>query len=137
MNRLVGTAFAVAALALAGVAQAAPGDNGNGIGGCIDSLYGNATNPRPSGNGVLPSQSPGPFVNTGFNEPPRNDRVRGLSVGDVNGALRDLVGPGTNTQDFCRTFGTSHKPSGSIKPAGARKTAGGLRSFSNRSATIA
>ena len=24
-----------------------------------------------------------PFVNTGFNEPPRNDRTRGASVGDV------------------------------------------------------
>src|SRR5437763_13563606 len=96
----------VVTLALTAAVHAAPGDNGNGIGGCIDSLYGNATNPRPSGNGVLPSQSPGPLVHTGFNEPPRNDRTRGASVGDVSGALRDLVGPGTNTQAFCRTFGT-------------------------------
>jgi hypothetical protein len=70
-------------LALAGIAQAAPGDEGQGVGGCVDNLYGNATNERPSGNGVLPSQSPGPFVNTGVNEPPRNDRTRGLSVGEV------------------------------------------------------
>jgi hypothetical protein len=76
-------ALTVSMLALSGAALAAPGDNGNGQGGCIDNFYGNATNPRPSGNGVLPSQSPGPFVNTGFNEPPRNDRTRGASVGDV------------------------------------------------------
>lgn len=94
-----------ASLVLAPAAFAAPGDNGNGIGGCIDSLYGNATNPRPSGNGTLPSQSPGPFVNTGFNDPPRNDRVRGVSVGDVNGLIKDATGPGTNVQDFCRTVG--------------------------------
>ena len=100
-----GAALFLGTLALAGVAQAAPGDNGNGIGGCIQTLYGNTTNPRPSGHGVLPSQSPGPFVNTGFNEPPRNDRVRGVSVGDVNGLIKDAAGPGTNTQDFCRTVG--------------------------------
>lgn len=44
-------------------AGAAPGDHGNGVGGCVDQLYGNATNPRPSGHGVLPSQSPGPWLN--------------------------------------------------------------------------
>src|SRR5436190_24384928 len=101
---LSGAPIIVALLALT-AAQAAPGDNGNGVGGCIDSLYGNATNPRPSGHGVLPSQSPGPFVNTGFNEPPRNDRTRGVSVGDVNGLIKDAAGPGTNVQDFCRAFG--------------------------------
>ena len=101
------TAFIVlaASLTLAPAAFAAPGDNGNGVGGCIDSLYGNATNPRPSGNGVLPSQSPGPFVNTGFNDPPRNDRTRGLSVGDVNGLIKDANGTITNVEDFCRTVG--------------------------------
>jgi hypothetical protein len=101
----IATIFAVL-VSLASNAQAAPGDKGNGVGGCIDSLYGNATNPRPSGNGVLPSQSPGPFLNTGFNEPPRNDRLRGPSVGDVNGLIKDAAGSGTNVQDFCRTFGT-------------------------------
>lgn len=50
-------------VSLAGPAMAAPGDHGNGVGGCIDVLYGNATNPRDSGHGVLPSQSPGPWVN--------------------------------------------------------------------------
>ena len=105
MKRVFGIATILAALSFGGMAQAAPGDNGNGVGGCIDSLYGNATNPRPSGHGTLPSQSPGPFVNTGFNQPPRNDRVRGVSVGDVNGLIKDATGPGTNVQDFCRTVG--------------------------------
>src|SRR5436305_2786330 len=84
--------------------QAAPGDNGKGVGGCIDSLYGNATNPRPSGNGVLPSQSPGPFVNTGFNEPPRNDRTRGPSVGDVMQAGHDFGLNGKEIHAIICTF---------------------------------
>jgi len=83
MNRLVGTAFAVAALALAGVAQAAPGDNGNGIGGCIDSLYGNATNPRPSGNGVLPSQSPDAMVTGHLPGSLPDEYTGGLHAGDL------------------------------------------------------
>ena len=88
-----GAMFAVM-LTLGGVAQAAPGDHGNGVGGCTaGNFYGNTTNPRPGGNGVLPSQSPGPFVNTGPNEPPRNDRVRGASVGDVQQGAHDLLGP--------------------------------------------
>jgi len=59
---LAGTAFL--AIGLATPAQAAPGEHGNGVGGCIDQMYGNATNARPSGHGVLPSQSPGPWLNT-------------------------------------------------------------------------
>lgn len=60
----VATAFAAAAIVGTGApALAAPGDAGNGVGGCIDQLYGNATNARTSGNGVLPSQSPGPWLN--------------------------------------------------------------------------
>ena len=96
MMRVLGAAVAAGALSvgLAGVAAAAPGDEGNGVGGCVaGNLYGNTTNPRPSGNGVLPSQSPGPFVNTGPNEPPRNDRVRGASAGDVHQGAHDLFGP--------------------------------------------
>jgi len=65
MKALDGAALILGTLALAGTAQAAPGDNGNGQGGCIDNFYGNATNPRPSGNGVLPSQSPGPLCKHG------------------------------------------------------------------------
>ena len=83
---------------------AAPGDSGSGNGGCIDNLYGNATNERPSGNGVLPSQSPGPFVNTGVNEPPRNDRVRGISVGDVMQITTGLGLTGAETMDLICTF---------------------------------
>ena len=71
-------------LLVTGTAHAAPGDNGEGRGGCVSgTFYGNTSNPRPSGNGVLPSQSPGPWVNAGPNEPPRNDRVRGLSIGEA------------------------------------------------------
>ena len=92
--RRTAVAFGVVAIMAGGVsAQAAPGDNGNGVGGCTAGvLYGNTTNPRPSGNGVLPSQSPGPFVNTGVNEPPRNDRVRGVSLGDVHQIAHDTFG---------------------------------------------
>ena len=89
---------------LAGGAFAAPGDNGDGYGGCVDNLYGNATNPRPSGNGVLPSQSPGPFVNTGFNEPPRNDRTMGPSVGDVMQVTTALGLNGKESMEIICTF---------------------------------
>ena len=103
-NKLIafGAATLFSVSAFAGVAAAAPGDNGNGVGGCIDVIYGNATNPRPSGNGVLPSQSPGPFVNTGVNEPPRNDRVRGVSIGDIHQGAQDLGLNGKDLVDICR-----------------------------------
>lgn len=69
MKRIVGMGLGVAAaVALTlptGAAVAAPGDHGQGVGGCIDVLYGNATNERESGHGVLPSQSPGPWLNSG------------------------------------------------------------------------
>jgi hypothetical protein len=41
---------------------------------------------------VIPSQSPGPFGNDGANEPPRNDRVRGATIGDFNEFGSDLAG---------------------------------------------
>jgi hypothetical protein len=68
---------------VAGPAAAAPGDNGNGVGGCTSGvLYGNTTNERPSGHGVLPSLAPGPrSVGGGF-----------LSMGDVQQGAHDLVG---------------------------------------------
>jgi hypothetical protein len=97
-----GIAACLAVPAFAGSASAAPGDNGNGVGGCIDVIYGNNTNPRPSGNGTLPSQSPGPFVNTGVNEPPRNDRVRGVSIGDIHKAAQDLGLNGSDLVAICR-----------------------------------
>jgi hypothetical protein len=71
---------AVLAMGVAAPANAAPGDNGNGVGGCIDQLYGNATNPRPSGHGVLPSQSPGPWVN---NPSDPDNPTRGRSLGQL------------------------------------------------------
>jgi hypothetical protein len=87
LNRGVAMIAAAGAFGVFGViatAQAAPGGQGQGRGGCVaGEFYGNTSNPRPSGNGVLPSQSPGPFVNTGPNEPPRNDRTRGPSIGQA------------------------------------------------------
>jgi len=65
---------------LATPALAAPGDNGNGVGGCVDNLYGNATNPRESGHGSLPSISPGPATVGG----------NFISVGDVMQGARVL-----------------------------------------------
>ena len=70
----------------------------NTVGNCIsDGFYGNEPNIEPfapggpaeqepgtKGGTVVPSQSPGPFVNTGPNPPPRNDRIRGSSVGAVH-----------------------------------------------------
>lgn len=66
-----------------------------------DTLFGNEPNMRDGSPGgpneqepgsqagnVVPSQSPGPFVNTGENEPPRNDRVRGFDGGDLQALIR-------------------------------------------------
>ena len=50
------------ALGTVAPAAAAPGEHGQGAGGCIDQLYGNATNERESGHGVLPAVSPGPWA---------------------------------------------------------------------------
>jgi hypothetical protein len=92
VNKRFLVALVVGALSAPGaVALAAPGTTGPPDEGgtrpadCIQTLYGNTTNPRPGGHGVLPSQSPGPFLNDpqGPNEPPRNDRTRGPSVGDL------------------------------------------------------
>ena len=81
---LLGASVLTVAL-VAGPAAAAPGDNGKGVGGCTSgTLYGNTTNPRPSGHGVLPSLAPGPWNNvTG---------ELGLSVGDVQQLAHDQEG---------------------------------------------
>ena len=59
-----------------------PGDDE--VGFDLDSgqtlLYGNATNERPSGHGVIPSQSPGPWVNNP-NDP--DNPARGRSLGQL------------------------------------------------------
>ena len=78
--------------ASAGAAQAAPGDNGQGVGGCVQILYGNTTNPRPSGHGVLPSLSPGPWVNV-----PNGDPYMGPSMGDF---MHLVTAAGYNPQDL-------------------------------------
>jgi hypothetical protein len=84
MNTILKTAGVVAgavlALGVAAPAGAAPGDHGKGVGGCIDQLYGNATNARPSGHGVLPSQSPGPWLN---NAADPDDPTWGPSMGSL------------------------------------------------------
>jgi hypothetical protein len=51
-----------------------------------DVIFGNE--PNRVGGSVVPSQSPGPFVNTGPNEPPRNDRVRGFGGNDLQPLLQ-------------------------------------------------
>lgn len=53
-------------------------------------------NEQPPGSAagrVVPSQSPGPFVNTGPNPPPRNDRLRGFRGGDLQAAVRAACNP--------------------------------------------
>lgn len=95
----IGAALAVAT---AVPAFAAPGDHGKGNGGCVDTLYGNATNPRPDGHGVIPSQSPGPWVNSPSD--PDNPTM-GNSVGDWIQIVRNLV-PGANGGDVVPLFCT-------------------------------
>ena len=99
---VVAAAGTLVTFASIGAAQAAPGDNGQGRGGCVSGeFYGNTSNPRPSGNGVLPSQSPGPFLNAGPNQPPRNDRVRGASIGDAIQLGHDA---GLTTNELFETY---------------------------------
>ena len=88
--------------ASAGSAQAAPGDNGKGFGGCVQNFYGNTTNPRPSGHGVLPSQSPGPWVNVPTD--PTNP-TWGPSMGDVMQYATATLGiNGQDAQAWICTF---------------------------------
>jgi hypothetical protein len=57
---------------------------GTSLGDAIQGgFYGNAANPRPSGHGTLPSQSPGPFVN---NPTDPDNPTRGSSWGDYKNA---------------------------------------------------
>ncbi len=101
-TRLVALAFSAAlAVATIGPAVAAPGDHGKGFGGCVDNFYGNATNPRPSGHGVLPSQSPGPWVN---NPSDPDNPTMGPSMGDVMQVLTALGIHGAEAQTIICTF---------------------------------
>jgi len=113
----VSVAAALAVLAAGPALASGNAQTSNTVGNCIsDGVYGNEPNIEPfapggpaeqepgtKGGTVVPSQSPGPFVNTGPNEPPRNDRTRGGSVGDfhqqfgggaVPAACRTLTGTG-------------------------------------------
>ena len=75
------SAGTVLAVGLAAPAMAAPGDHSNGVGGCIaGALYGNTSNPRPSGHGVLPSMSPGPWQ-MNYSDP--SNPLPGSSLGDL------------------------------------------------------
>ena len=93
----------VVALALPAFAQAAPSDNGEcrqaandafvaasdeGTRGDFmsDVIFGNE--PNQEDGQTVPSQSPGPFVNTGPNEPPRNDRTFGFTGGDLQALVK-------------------------------------------------
>jgi hypothetical protein len=44
--------------------------------------------PGSQAGNVLATWSPGPFVNTGENEPPRNDRTMGFGGGDLQALVR-------------------------------------------------
>ena len=114
MGKLISGRNAAAILATAGLALALPasgmaaghGQNGPTVGDCIsDGLYGNEPNmangapggpseqaPGTKGGNVLPTQSPGPFVN---NPSDPDNPTRGLSAGQWNKA-------GVNVPALCR-----------------------------------
>lgn len=56
-----GLAFAIIATAALGTSTAHAGALGDFISSNVQSWYGNTTNPRPDGHGVLPSLAPGPW----------------------------------------------------------------------------
>ena len=117
MRNLVRILVAATAVTLASTgAGLAAGNQQSGptVGDCIsDGLYGNEPNiigpfapggpaeqpPGTVAGRVVPSQSPGPFINAGPNAPPRNDRVRGSSVGDFHQTFG-----GGSVPTFCRTL---------------------------------
>ena len=55
-----------------------------------DVIFGNE--PNEAAGQTVPSQSPGPFVNTGPNEPPRDDRTFGFTGGDLQELVRTACG---------------------------------------------
>jgi hypothetical protein len=117
MRKLIVVFAAVAALVVSGSPAAADGngecrqaaddlfvslsDEGTRGDFMSDVIFGNEPNmadgtpggpseqePGSQAGNVLASWSPGPWVNTGFNEPPRNDRTRGFGGGDLQAAVR-------------------------------------------------
>lgn len=86
MKMLLLSSVAAAALALAPSASRAAdcADTNGGIIAC--DLYGNTSNPRPSGQGVLPSLAPGPWACVyELGECQGDETDAGLSVGDIVG----------------------------------------------------
>ena len=97
------TLLVALALAFPVTAQAAPNENGQcrqdandvfvaaseeGTRGDFmsDFIFGNE--PNEENGQTVPSQSPGPFVNTGPNDPPRNDRTFGFTGGDLQALVK-------------------------------------------------
>ena len=77
----------------AGFSAAPPGTVGPSISG---DLYGNTSNPRPSGHGVLPSLSPGPWLCAGANCNAQPTEA-GPSMGTL---LAPLASGGNGNPDF-------------------------------------
>jgi hypothetical protein len=124
--RAILTTAAAAALLIAATSTAAqttaPRQERPTTGDCVsDGFLGNEPNiegpaapggpqeqaPGSAAGRVAPSQSPGPFINTGANPPPRNDRTRGLSVGEANQLLKAGAVPGVTAQNVpqaCKTL---------------------------------
>ncbi|HET6701166.1 MAG TPA: hypothetical protein VFH14_05160 [Gemmatimonadaceae bacterium] len=115
MSRLIVVVTIVAALVVSGTPAAADGEcrqeahetfvaaSGEGTMGDFmsDVIFGNEPNmangapggpseqaPGSQAGNVLASWSPGPWVNTGENSPPRNDRTRGFDGGDLQALVR-------------------------------------------------
>jgi hypothetical protein len=108
MNRKLFLAAAAMSLGAAPALAAGNGHSGATVGDCMsDILYGNEPNmadgslggpaeqaPGSQAGNVLPSQSPGPFVNDP-NDP--DNRIRGRSAG---GFMQD----GINVPELCRAY---------------------------------
>lgn len=119
MRRIITIGLAVIALALPGTAASADGNGAcrqaandafvaastEGTRGDFmsDVIFGNEPNMRDGSVGgpseqapgtqagnVVATWSPGPFRNTGYNAPPRNDRTMGFGGGDLQQVIRAI-----------------------------------------------
>lgn len=117
MRRIITIGLAVVALALPGNAASADGNgacrqaandlfvslSAEGTRGDFmsDVIFGNEPNmangapggpseqaPGTQAGNVVATWSPGPFRNTGYNAPPRNDRTMGFGGGDLQAAVK-------------------------------------------------
>jgi hypothetical protein len=82
IRSLIAAGAAVLVLSAHGAAAGQFNSSASDIAKAIQDLYGNATNPRPSGNGVTPSLAPGPWT---CNDPLDCSlgATQGLSVGEA------------------------------------------------------